>query len=159
MLAVAELLSEEGLDCALECTAFGAEECGWYSLYAYLEPFGLQPIATPWGQDVGEVSPVWLPILANINMDGIGELLGLTNVCVIAGSPAIGDLMQDLRRTRHPRIIMDAVYSAVVHPASRHHTGCRPNGAPPPRNATRKAWVSANTCGSVKPPCPPPGTV
>ncbi len=116
MLAVAEMLSEEGLDCGLECTAFGAEECGWYSLNAYLEPYGLAPIATPWGQDVGEVSEAWLPILANINMDGIGEILGPTNVAVIAGSSALQALVRELRESRHPRIIPSAPW-----PASDHH--------------------------------------
>ncbi|MFO7697744.1 MAG: M28 family peptidase [Anaerolineae bacterium] len=116
MLTVAEMLSGEDLACGLEFAAFGAEECGWYSLYAYLEPYGLQPIATPWGQDVGEVSEAWLPILANVNMDGIGELLGPTNVAVIAGSDDLAALVRDLREARHPGIIPSAPW-----PASDHH--------------------------------------
>jgi len=116
LLALAEVLGTRDLGCGLEFTAFGAEECGWYSLYAYLEPYGLQPIPAQWGKDVGEVSSAWLPLLANINMDGIGDLLGPTNVVVIAGSQPLRDTVDHIRRTRYPGIARSAPW-----PASDHH--------------------------------------
>jgi len=116
LLALAEILGQRPHSCSLEFAAFGAEECGWYSLDAYLAPYGLQPIPAQWGRDVGEVSPAWLPIVANINMDGIGDLLGPTNVCVIAGSPALQDRVEEIRGLRHPAIIRTAPW-----PASDHH--------------------------------------
>ncbi len=115
MLALAERLAAQDLDTGLEFVAFGSEDCAWFGTDAYLSPYGLTGLPARMDRFVIEMSPVWLPILANINIDGVGELLGPTNVATIACSQGLAALVDEIRSARHTRVIPSGPWPASDH--------------------------------------------
>jgi aminopeptidase YwaD len=117
LLTLAQALAERDIPVGLEFYASSGEEFGGQGTLAYLSKYGLKEFPFIWDKPVGERSPAWEPILANINVDGVGQKLGANNITAIAASEAFSDLVEAIRKERYP-----GVASTWPWPASDHYT-------------------------------------
>lgn len=117
ILTLAELLAERELSFGFEFYASSGEEFGGQGTIAYLERYNLKEIPFRWDKPVGEQSPVWEPILANINIDGVGVQLSPNSVTTIAASKAFDGLVNRIKTEKYPGL--ESVYPW---PASDHYT-------------------------------------
>ena len=117
MLLLAELLTERELPVGFEFYASSGEEFGGQGTIAFLDRYNLREIPFHWDKPVGEHSPVWEPILANFNIDGVGVELSPNSVTTIAASKAFSKLINQIRTEKYPRMV-----SVDPWPASDHYT-------------------------------------
>ena len=117
MLTLAQALTDRQLPLSLEFYASNGEEFGGGGTIAYLQKYGLREIPAQMTQPVGEHSEVWNPILANINIDGVGLALGSNNITTIAASRAFAEMVEKIRKQAYPGIVQVGPW-----PASDHYT-------------------------------------
>ena len=117
LLTLAQALAERDLPVGLEFYASSGEEFGGQGTTAYQDRYGLKFFPFLWDRPVGERSPVWEPILAAINADGVGQKLGTNNITTIAGSEAFSAMIEGIRQGKYP-----GVASTCPWPASDHYT-------------------------------------
>ena len=117
MLTLAELLAVRELPIGLEFYASSGEEFGGQGTLAYLEHYGLKEFPFRWDKPVGESSPVWEPILAMFNIDGVGVELSPNSVTTIAASKAFDNLVSKIKTEKYP-----SMERVDAWPASDHYT-------------------------------------
>lgn len=117
LLALAQALADRPLPVSLEFYAANAEEFGGQGTVAYLNKYGLREIPFNWEHPIGEHSPVWEPILANINMDGVGLALATNTVMTVAGSNAFSGMVEQIRGQKYGQVKLVDPW-----PASDHYT-------------------------------------
>jgi aminopeptidase YwaD len=117
LLTLAQVLAERDLPVGLEFYASNGEEFGGQGTIAYIKRYGLKEFPFVWDKPVGERSPVWEPILAVINTDGVGQELGTNNITTIAASEAFLTMVEGIRKEKYP-----GVASTWPWPASDHYT-------------------------------------
>lgn len=117
LLALAQVLAGQKLPVGLEFYAANAEDFGGQGTVAYLDKFGLKEIPFNWERPVGEQSVVWEPILANINIDGVGLALGTNTIMTVASSPSFSGMVDQIRRQKYNQVALVDPW-----PASDHYT-------------------------------------
>jgi aminopeptidase YwaD len=117
ILTLAQALSDRQLPISFEFYASNGEEFGGQGTLLYLERYGLKEFPLRWDQPVGEMSEIWKPILANINIDGVGLALGTNNVTTIAASKEFSEMIEQIRKRKYPSIAKVDPW-----PASDHYT-------------------------------------
>ena len=117
LISLAQRVAGLNLPVGVEFYAANGEEFGGQGTIAYLKKYSLEEIPFRWDQPVGENSQVWQPILANINIDGVGLALGANNITAIAASQAMTEWVDQIRRQNYPQVVQVDPW-----PASDHYT-------------------------------------
>ena len=120
MLTLAQVLGRRDLEAGLEFVAFNGEDCCGQGDEEYLRQHGLELGPVPWGQRPPR-SQELDPILALINADGVGQKLGPNTVATMGGSKHFDDMVERIRRERHPGILRVDPWPASDHSAYWAH--------------------------------------
>jgi aminopeptidase YwaD len=102
LLSLADALATVDLPFGLEFYASSGEEFGGQGTDVYQDQYGLRSFPFHFDQPIGEQSPIWKPILANLNTDGVGLALGKNNVTTIAASKAISEEIKLMCKNEFP---------------------------------------------------------
>jgi len=120
MLSLAQVLAKRKLGAGLEFAAFNGEDCCGQGSEAYLRRYGLELGPVPWGHRPPR-SHELDPILAVINADGVGQVLGPNTVATMGGSRSFDDLVEGIRAEKHPRVLRTDPWPASDHAAFWSH--------------------------------------
>ncbi len=116
LLALAGRLAVRELNLGLEFVAFADEESGAHGDETWLRSYGLEAIPVFSGLPTPQDGERLGHTLAAINVDGVGQAVGVNTITSMAGSEAFGALVADVA-AQHPGV-------GVVDPwpASNHYT-------------------------------------
>ncbi|HOG47108.1 MAG TPA: M28 family metallopeptidase [Anaerolineae bacterium] len=116
LLAIAERLARGNLRLGVELVAFGDEESGGHGDELYLQHYGLEAIPVFSGLPTPRDGERLGYTLAAINVDGVGQAVGVNTVTSLACSEAFGALVASVAAA-HPGVSVVAPW-----PASNHYT-------------------------------------
>lgn len=116
LLALAAQLARQELSLGLELVAFPDEDGGSVGDEVYLRRYGLEPIPVFPGGPTPQDGERMGHTLAAINVDGVGQAVGVNTVMSLAGSEAFAALVA-ATAARHPGVLVVDPW-----PASNHYT-------------------------------------
>ena len=88
----------------LEFVAINGEDCCGQGDEEYLKRYGLELVPLRWGEQPPR-SHELDPVLAVVNIDGVRQELGSNTGTTMGGSQQFDDLMEEIRREMHPRVL------------------------------------------------------